>query len=438
MRIFALAATATLVVAACGTSATAPPTIAPTIAPTGAPTPEPTSTQLGGEVTVIATWTGDEEASFRAMVKPFEDSTGVKVNYTGTRDLNTYLTVATQSGVLPDVAGLPGPGQMAEYAHAGKLMDLNSVLDADTYKAETSAAFVDLGTVDGKLVGVFIKSAVKGLIWYDPKVYTGGVPASWDDLQAKAQAAVTGGTKPWCVGIESGPASGWPATDWIEDIVIRQSGPQVYDDWVAGKQKWTSPEIKQAFETFGNAVNQAYGGTKTVNATFFGDAGNPLFTTPPGCLFHHQASFITSFFEKGTPGIKAGVDYDFFPFPDINPAYSGAVTGAGDLFGMFNDTPQAAALMRYLVTADAQSIWVARGGALSGNKNVSDYPDAIAKKSAEILTNAKIFRFDGSDLMPPAMNDAFWKATVAYVADQSKLDSILANLDTVQADSYKQ
>ncbi len=438
LRAAALLVTAGLVFAACAGGASPSPsaaTASPVETP-GASTPAP-SAQLGGKVTVIGTWGGSEQESFLAMVKPFEDQTGIKVEYTGTRDLNAVLTTGVASGILPDLAGLPGPGQMVEYAKAGALKPLDDVLDIAAYKAQTSPALVDLGTVDGKVIGVFIKAAVKGLIWYNPKVYTGGQPTSWDDLQAKAAAAaqgIGGNTKPWCVGLESGAASGWPGTDWIEDFVLRQAGPEVYDKWVAGQQKWTSPEIKNAFETFGKVISESYGGPKTVLATNFGDAGNPLFKSPPGCIFHHQASFITDFFQK-QGGAKPG-DYDFFPFPDINPQFSGAVEGAGDLFGMFNDTPQARALMKYLVTADAQSIWVGRGGALSANKNVTNYPDEISKRSAEILTNAKIFRFDASDLMPQAMNDAFWKAVLDYTQDASKLDSILSNLDQVQSSAY--
>src|SRR5213076_3608992 len=188
----------------------------------------------------------------------------------------------------------------------------------------------------------FFKGSIKGLIWYDPKVYTGGTPSSWDDLNTKAQSALgsLSGAKEWCIGLQSGPGSdGWPGTDWIEDFLLRQSGAQVYDNWVAGKQKWSSPEIKAAWTEFGKALSNTFGDPTSIVGTNFGDAANPMFKTPPGCLFHHQASFITTFFEKGTKGIKAGTDYDFFPMPDLNPANAGAVTGGGDLLGMFNDTP---------------------------------------------------------------------------------------------------
>ena len=152
-------------------------------------------------------------------------------------------------------------------------------------------------------------------------------------------------------------------------------------------------------------------------------------------MFLNLGSFITDAFKK-TGGAKDG-QFDFYPFPDINPAYAGAVEGGGDLFGMFNDTPQAKSLIAYLATPEAQAIWVGRGGAISANKQVTNYPNDIVKKAAAALVAAKIFRFDASDLMPQAMNDAFWKGIVSYTQDPSKLDSILTNLDTVQGTSYQ-
>lgn len=387
----------------------------------------------GGTVSVIGTWGGDEEAAFREMVAPFEADTGITVEYTGTRDLNAVLTTGVASGILPDLAGLPGPGQMAEFADRGALVDLGTVLDVDQYTEQTAPAFVELGTVDGQLSGVFIKSAVKGFIWYDVEQFTGEPPATWEDLQALPNGPAEA---KWCVALESEAASGWPGTDWIEDFVLRQAGPDVYDAWVAGEQAWTSPEIRQAFEAFGEVVEGSFGGADTILNTPFGEGGNPLFADPPGCLFHHQASFITSFFQE--QGGAAPEDYDFFPFPDVNPEFSGALTGAGDLFGMFNDTPQSRALINYLVTPEAQQIWVNIGGALSGNREVTEYPDEISQKSAEALINAEIFRFDASDLMPEAMNNAFWGAILNYVQNPGDLDQILSDLDATQADAYEE
>jgi alpha-glucoside transport system substrate-binding protein len=429
-----------LVAAACSSSTSTASPAAPASqpaasTPASSEAPSASAASLAGQsVTVIGTWGGAEQEAFLAMVKPWETQTGATVKYTGTRDLNTVLTTGVASGVLPDLAGLPGPGQMTEWASS--LADLGGILDTKTYKSETAGPLVDLGTVGGKLVGVFIKTAVKGLIWYNPKTvdFSSNAPATWDALTAAATANKAKATAEWCNGVESGAASGWSGTDWIEDIVLRQAGPDVYNQWWQGKVKWSDAAIKAAWQTFGTVVAGSYGGGTTVNATNFANAGDPLFKTPPGCLFLHQASFITGL--GGFKTAKSGTDYNFFPFPDINPSYTGAVEGAGDLFGMFHDTPAARSLMAYLVTAPAQDIWVKAGGALSANKNATDYPDAISKASAAMLTNAKIFVFDASDLMPTAMNNAFWAGIVKYVQHPDQLDSILADLDKTQTDAY--
>jgi len=383
------------------------------------------------EVSVVGSWGGSEQESFLAMVAPWETRTGNKVKYTGSRGLGAYLTTAVASGTLPDLAGLPGPGEMAQFAAGGSLKPLDSVLDLNTYKADTVPALVDLGTVDGKIVAVFIKSSVKGFIWYNKTVFTGTAPANWDAVMATSPAPAE---SLWCVGLESGADSGWPGTDWVEDFVIRQSGSTVYDSWVAGTTKWTDPAIKEAFEAFGEVLEGSFGGATFVNSTNFGSGGNPLFTEPPGCLFHHQASFITDFFKE--QGGAADGEFDFFVMPEIDPANAGALTGGGDLFGLFSEKAAAKDLLKYLVTAEAQQIWADRGGFVSANTKVTTYPDDVGQKSADAIKNATVFRFDGGDLMPAAMKAAFFRAMVDYAETPANLDTVLASLDEVQATAY--
>jgi alpha-glucoside transport system substrate-binding protein len=453
-RLIALLGAAAILVAACGNSGG---TGTPGAATPGGPSEpagsgpvgsEPvgstgpatgfTCENIGGEVSVVGSWSGAEQDSFLAMVAPWEECSGATVNYTGSRNLQQDLTTGIAGGNLPDLAGLPGPGLMKEWYDQGALKALDFV-DFDAYAAQTPPGFADAGKgADGKLLGIFTKAAVKGLIWYNPANWTETEPASWDALNEAAAAAATGETSPWCIGVESGGASGWPGTDWIEDIILRQSGPDVYDAWVAGEQKWSSPEIKSAWETFGDALDGAVGGPTGIVNTPFQTAGNPLFDDPPGCLLHHQASFITDFFKNEAGATED--QYDFFVMPDINPDFAGAVTTAGDLFGMFNDTPQAQSLLQYLLTADAQQIWVERGGFISMNKGVSidAYPDEASRRSAEILQAAAAAKFDGSDLMPGEMNDAFFGAVVRFAQNQGELDAILAELDSVQESAYGQ
>jgi alpha-glucoside transport system substrate-binding protein len=259
---------------------------------------------------------------------------------------------------------------------------------------------------------------------------------------ATSKKIAASGTAPWSVGIESGSASGWVATDWLENIFLRLNGPDKYRDWYQGKLAWTSPEVKKAWQYFGQIVADpamAYGGGAYINATNFGNAPAPLFQNPPKAYFHMQASFIQSFIMDQFPGSKPAVDFDFFGFPSIDAKYAKAVEGGADIVAVFKDSPQVRAYMAYFASAEAQSYWAAGTGALATNRNVSlvFYPDALTKRAADILNKSEIVVFDASDMMPSEMNAAFWKGTVDFVAEPAKLDQILAGLDKVRASAYK-
>jgi alpha-glucoside transport system substrate-binding protein len=402
--------------------------------------------KIGGSVSVIGSWGGSEQESFQAMVKPFEDQTGTKVQYEGSRDLNAILSTRVQAGNPPDLAGLPGPGQMAQFAAAGKLVDLSNVLDVNQMKQQYAPDWITLGTSNGKLVGIFIKTALKSTIWEDPKnfdqVSGGNPPKTWDDLMSLSTKIAGTGKTPWCVGLESAATSGWPGTDWLSDIMMRSAGPDKYVQWYDGQLAWTSPEVKNAWQMWGKIVadpKMVYGGPQYMLATNFGNSGGPLFTSPPGCYMERQASFITDFYTKNTPNVKPVTDFNFFPFPDINAQYSGVDQVAGDLFGMFKDTPQSRALIKYLTTPEAQAIWVKRGGAISPNKQVplSDYPDQISKELAQNMVNAKTPRFSAGDMMPDAMQKAFYQGVLSYVQNPNQLDSVLSTLEQTRQTAYK-
>lgn len=400
-----------------------------------------------GTVHVIAVWSGAEQASFMAVVKPFEDQTGIKVSYESTRDEDAILTSRVAAGNPPDLAAAPSPQLLSQFAKQGKVIALNDAVDMTALQASTAKSWITLGEPlnDGKLYQIFAWAAVKGLIWYSPKNFQAkgySVPTTFDQL-TNLQSQIKGsGTTPWCVTVESGAASGWPASDWLKEIVLSQAGPDVYDKWVAGTQKWTSPEIKQAWQTFGQILgpndSNTYGGKQYILATNFGDVGNPMFQNPPKCYMLNQASFITTFFTSANPSLQAGTDFNFFPIPDINSQFTGAHVVAGDSFSMFKDTPQARKLIQYLTTAQAQDIWVKRGGKLAVNKDVAltDYPDVLSKESAQIIVNTQIAKYDATDNMPADMRTAAWKGLLDFIGDQNKLDSILANLDKVQATAY--
>jgi alpha-glucoside transport system substrate-binding protein len=404
-----------------------------------------TASASGGTVKLITTWSGDELDSFKAVLQPWEARTGTQVQIESSRDLDALLSTRVNAGDPPDLAAAPGPAVLTRFAQQGKVKDLGQILDMSKLRSEYSKVWIDLGTQNGKLVEVFSWAAIKGLVWYNPKTWQAkgySVPKTWDDMTALQSKMKSNGDTPWCMAVESGAASGWAGSDFHKEIALSAAGPSVYDKWWQGKQKWSSSEIKQTWTTFGQVLGSndgnVYGGANYIVNTAFGDVGNPMFATPPKCMMLNQASFITSFFQKANPSLKPGEDFNFFPLPDVNSQYAGAHVGAADAWSVFTDKPQAKELIKYLVTAEAQAIWVKKGGKLSPNNktNLSDYPDDLTRSVAKILLEAKIFRYDAGDLMPPDMKQAYWTAILDYIKDQSKLDSILTHLDQVQASAY--
>jgi alpha-glucoside transport system substrate-binding protein len=409
-----------LLVTACGTAST-PGQAAKKSTPT--------------DVRVLGSWTGNERDAFEAVVRPFEQQHGVNVRYSSTRDLEGVIARGIATADPPDIAGLAGPAHMRALAKAGALRDLTAVIDIGRYRQRVAPTFIDLGTVDGHLVGVFARSSLKGLIWYDPAVFRLGTPTTWDELQRMASQAALGGTAEWCVGLASRESSGWPGTDLVEQFLLRTAGSDAYDEWVAGRLPWTSPAVRRAFELYGQVVAEGsvYGGTETALRTDFGAAGDPLFSDPPGCIFMAQGSFMPAFFAEH--GRQPGIDYDFIPFPRLERSEP-AMIGGGDLFGLLTDDPAAADLLRYLVSDEAQTAWVAQGGSLSVDATVVDYPDEVTRKAAALLSSAERFRFDGSDLMPAQMASAFNAAILDVSADPSSLDRVLDDLDSVRSSAF--
>lgn len=402
-------------------------------------------TSAQGQVTVLGVWGGAEEEAFMEMVRPFEEETGIEVLYEGTRDLPTILTTRIEAGNPPDIVHLTGPGLLMDLLRRDAVVDLRNVLDMDSFTAEYDDTWLDLarGDDDG-IYGVFISADLKSLVWYSPPLfeeYGYEIPETWDELMELSDQMVADGVRPWSIGLESGAASGWPGTDWIEDILLRTAGPEVYDQWIFHEIPWTSPEIREAFELFGQIArdpNYVYGGPVAVLTMDFGDAADPLFTDPPRAFMHRQASFITSFIEDRHPDLVPGEDFDFFPFPTINPEHGNPMMGAADMMSMTNDTPEARALIEYLSSAEAQEIWVGKLGKLGVNTEIDPaaYPDDLTRRMAATLHDAPEFRFDASDSMPAAVGSgAFWEGILNYVGGDD-LDAVLEYIESVAQDTY--
>ncbi|HEX6303944.1 MAG TPA: ABC transporter substrate-binding protein [Anaerolineales bacterium] len=436
-----------MILAACQPAAEETPTEPPAATDEPAMTEAPAEgEQIGGSVNVLVVWGDAELENFQAMLAPFEERTGVTVEIESTRDLNAVLTSRVEGGNPPDVAGLPGPGQLLTFAESGDLQPLNEALDMDTMTSQYDEGILQLASVNDQLYGIFIKISPKSFVWYNPQAFDAAgyaIPETWEQLNDLEAQIIADGTTPWCIGLESGAASGWPGTDWIEDIMLRTAGPDVYDQWVNHEIEWTSDAVTNAWETWGTVVNDpemVFGGPQNVLTTNFGESPFPMFEDPPVCYLHRQADFITGFITEQFPDLVAGEDYNFFPFPPIDESQGNPLLIAGDLFGMFNDTPQAQALMQWLVTPEAQAIWAERGGFISANTEVdpSVYPDTLTQQIGQMVPEAAAVRFDASDLMPSAVNSAFWSGILDFVGNPDQLPDILQSIEDTAVDAYGQ
>lgn len=389
----------------------------------------------GETVTVFGPWLTEDKELVESVIAYFEAATGAVVKYSGSDSFEQQIAIDVQAGSAPNIAIFPQPGLAADLASKGFLTPLEpSMADwiNDNYAAGSS--WVDLGTFTGKdgkeaLYGFFYKVDLKSLVWYVPENFEDAgyeVPETMEELKALTDQIVKDGETPWCVGLGSGGATGWPATDWVEDMMLRTQSPADYDKWVSNELKFNDAKVVGAIEEFGWFVrNDAYvdGGARAVAATDFRDSPKGLFTSPAKCYMHRQASFIPSFFPEGT---ELGADADFFYFPAYESKDLGKpVLGAGTMWSITKDSKAARAFMEFLQSPIAHEIWMAQSGFLTPHKgaNVDAYGNDTLKKQGEILLQATTFRFDGSDLMPGKIGaGAFWTGMVDYSGGKSAQD----------------
>jgi alpha-glucoside transport system substrate-binding protein len=406
-------------------------------------------TSSGGLITsskidLLNVWTGEEQASFNAVTEPFKKQHGITINLDTTRDLNTVLTSRLRANNPPDIAILPNPGQMQQLAKQGHLIALDSFLDMSTIQQQYANAWISLGSYKGKLYSIFYKAANKGTVWYSPTQFQTNnyqTPSTWNDMITLSNNIAGSGKFPWSMGVASQAASGWPGADWIAQIFLNNSGPDMYDKWVAHQIKWTDPSIKSAFQMFGQIAGGNHyinGAPDSILAAGFQAASYLPFKSPPQAYMYYLGDFTEGFITSQFPHAVAGTDFAFFPFPTVNTQFAGAVTGGADVVVAMRNTTAVQALVKYLATPEAQEIWVKRGGFTAVNKAVplTSYPDQISKASAQMLTSASTFRFGADDLMPPAVENAFWAAVLSYIKNPGSLDSVLSTMESTATQAY--
>jgi alpha-glucoside transport system substrate-binding protein len=387
-----------------------------------------------------------EPSEAQALQSTIDEDINKNADYVATLEANAnfeeQVKIRVEGGNPPDIAMYPQPGSVIEQAKAGNAVALEDLgLDVEAMKQTFGEYFMDLGEYNGKHYAVPTNVNLKSMIWYPKDDFDAAgykVPTDWQGLLDLSQQIQDDGGTPWCVGFESGGATGWPATDWMEDIMLRTAGPDTYDKWVTHDIPFNDPSVVKAGQLFGDVMfhdGWVLGGAAQTPSIAFGDAPLPMFKDPPGCWLHRQANFIVAFFPSTA---VAGTDYAFFPFPTIDdPSQSAALIG-GELSVVFRNAPE---VKDFVEKFSGEQVQCDQGGStatsrISPNTNVapSCYANAILSEASEVTTAAiqsGNARFDASDAMPSAVGSgSFWTGMVKYL--QGGPDSLQGVLDDIE------
>jgi len=384
--------------------------------------------QSGDEISMLYQWSGVEEEALNSVLQPLVDACGIVLKPESTRD-QALLDTRVQAGTPPDVAFWQ-VAQLVQYKDQLKPMD---TLGADA--ASYNDFFLAPMTVDGKWLGLPIKADVKSIIWYSPTNFEAlgyTVPTTWEELDALVEKMVADGQVPWSMGFESGDATGWAGTDFVQDIMLVQQGPEFVNGILDGSVSYDDPGVKQAYETYGKwAMDEKYtvGGAQGTLSTPFLEAIYKPFADPPEAMMVKQSGFAGGEVAKQFPDLKQGTDYDFFVMPGIQ-----GLQGAVEPMMAFADTPAVQALVTYLSSAQGGANWAAATFGLSPNKgSAGNYTDPSLQKLGEAVASTKGFTTDIGDTIPGGFGSAEFQGISEYV-NGGDLDTILADLAAKQAE----
>ena len=404
----------------------------------------------GEEVFITGALVGNDAAGFQENFDSFTEETGIIVSFQGSDNFEQEIQIQMESGDTPDIALFPQPGGVVDAAKRGYLVALEDVgVDLDEYKASFSEYIVGLGTVDGVAYGGAHAFNLKSIIWYQPAEFEArgySVPETWDEMIALADQIVSEGMNPFCFGMESEGASGWLATDWMEDIMLRTGeGTVTYDKWVNHEIPFNDPVVQNAATLLSQIMHtEGYvvGGTDAIVSTYFGNAQDPMFEKDangnPGCFMHRQASFITSFWPEAAQA-GAGTETTVFPFPAMDDGLPKAALGGGDMFAVFTEGNEAVnAVVEYMLSDNFFAAAAQRpdNSRIYGHVQFDSslYSKDITRVLADAITGAlaeNAFRFDASDLMPPEVGaGSFWKEMMNLAVEgPGYIDTALNNIE---------
>ena len=392
----------------------------------------------GSVVTILGPETGSEAEGFLAGFEPLRERTGIVVRYSGTRDATTELNLAVEAGDPPDIVIIPQPGRIKQFGESGDAVALPQEM-LDRISGSYDPFWFDLASTGGNVYGVPNKGDVKSLVWYSPQGFDGNgydIPQTWAELETLMEQMKADGNTPWCVGIESGAATGWAFTDWMEDMMLRLHGPEVYDQWVAHEIPFNDPRVVAVATVVGDvwfAEGNVSGGRDLISQRSFREMAAAHLNGE--CMMHRQANFAGAhYLEAGASSLGPDGDVNVFYLPTVSDEFGTVVLGAGTHAVAFTDKPETLAVLEYIGTAEYANARIEsdKGGFLSPNRDhdTSLYSSSFDRGLAEILVSADPFRFDASDLMPGEVGAGeFWRSGTDYVSGSKTAEEFAEDVE---------
>jgi len=397
----------------------------------------------GSTIEVMYAFSGSQATGFKEAVDAWAGRHDVQVSYSGSDDLTTDLRARIAAGNPPDLAVLPQPGLALELARAGAVEQLDDVLPVSRVASGMVPGMVAPLQTGGRTYGIPVAMNVKSLLWYDRHALHAvdiDPPQTMDDLAAATDRLRDHGSTPWCLGIEDGANSGWAGTDWIEELVLKGAGPEVYDGWVAGRVPFSDERIKQAFTTYAEVVQHdgVEGGGPAAARRDVRHAADGLFAEPQRCALLKQGSYVTQqgfLPERVRTAIDQTTSVVAFPAGDND-----AIEVGGDSAVLLRGhDPAARDLVRYMGSDPRFGAdWAGSEdrGFISPREDfdLERYASTTTRKIASAAYQAQTVRFDASDQMPPALGSgAFARGMVGLTAGTVTVDQLVAQLDAARA-----
>jgi len=397
-----------------------------------------------GVVTITGPITDKDATLLEQSWSSWEKANNITIKYTGSKDFEEQIGGSAQQGNASDLAIFAQPGLIGDLASRGYLQKLPSTVEKNV-KSNFPAAWGKYTTFSGSNYAAPLLANINGWVFYSPtqlRDWGLSVPKTWSDLYLLTQNIQSKVSGPvWCDGFSANAASGAGGTDWIEDLVLRQDGAKVYDQWVSHKIPFDDPRIKRAFNDAAeilqdkNYTNAGIGGVKSVNTATTTDVANAMLDGKCA-LTHQDSTFVGALANADTTGgsksnVSPNGDFWAFPLPPFTDT-SIPITGGGDFVAAFSNDADTIKVQKYLSSTAWAESRVKLGGVISPDPQVplDDAGSPLLQLSAATLQDQRtVFRFDASDLMPSVVGSgAFLTGVVNWVNGQPT-DKVLASID---------